>query len=70
MSTIKVGQSVSYKGSLKVGTVTKLLGKSGIGGGVHARVVWARGGWTSVVRVDLLTNGFDETIAAGIEVSE
>ena len=69
MSTIRVGQRVTYKGSLEVGTVTKLLGKSGIGGGVHARVVWARGG-TSVVRIDLLTNGFDEMIAAGIEVSE
>lgn len=43
----------------RVGTVKRIVGKPGVGGGRHARVQWDDGG-TSVVRLDLLT----EAVAA------
>lgn len=48
-----VGDTVRHVDASALGTVTRLLGRRGAGGGPHARVQWDNGG-TSVVRLDLL----------------
>jgi hypothetical protein len=52
--TPTINDRVTYVDGENEGTVRRIIGTHGIGGGPHARVDWDNGA-SSVVRLDLLT---------------
>lgn len=53
MTRVPVGAPVRHVDGTETGVVARLVGRAGVGDGLHARVAWDGGG-TSIVRLDLL----------------